>query len=152
MSNDGYPTMSAKPLWWTCRGCGADYDPDTIKQTFRTVNGVTHLVCAVCRREGDFVDGPDVRSIEVAKYRKKPVVIDAVRWAGNNWDAVYALGEAQIQPGEAHSGTEAMPIDIITLEGTMRADVGDWIIKGVQGELYPCKPDIFEATYESVDA
>lgn len=39
-------------------------------------------------------------------------------------------------------------IAIVTLEGTMRADVGDWIIRGVQGELYPCKPDIFEATYE----
>jgi hypothetical protein len=83
-------------------------------------------------------------------FRKKPVVIQAVKWEGNNWDAVYALGEGQIQPGKAHSGTEAMPIDIITLEGTMRADVGDWIIRGVKGELYPCKPDIFAETYEQV--
>lgn len=59
------------------------------------------------------------------KYRKKPVVIEA--WQTN----------------------EAVVIE--TLEGTMRADPGDWIITGVKGEVYPCKPDIFEATYEPVD-
>ena len=57
------------------------------------------------------------------KYRKKPVVIEAVR----------------VQEAQA----------IHTLEGTMMANAGDWIIKGVKGELYPCKPDIFEMTYES---
>ena len=59
------------------------------------------------------------------KYRKKPVVV------------------------EAYQAQEEMLIR--TLEGTMRADPGDWIITGVQGETYPCKPDIFEATYEAVE-
>lgn len=59
------------------------------------------------------------------KYRKKPVVIDA-----------YQTDTA---------------LDIPTLEGVMRANAGDWIITGVKGERYPCKPDIFAATYEAVD-
>ena len=57
-------------------------------------------------------------------FRKKPVAIEAYK--------------------------TAVPLDIETLEGTMRANAGDWIIRGVKGELYPCKPDIFEATYEPV--
>lgn len=61
----------------------------------------------------------------MAKYRKKPVIIDAVR--------------------------TDVELDIYTLEGVMHADVGDYIITGVRGEQYPCKPDIFEDTYEKVD-
>jgi len=80
------------------------------------------------------------------KWRKKPVVIEAARWTGDNWatmlDFVVAGG------GDAHTEDDALVIS--TLEGDMRADPGDWIIKGVQGEFYPCKPDIFEATYEPV--
>ena len=81
------------------------------------------------------------------RYRKKPVVIEARRcyesedptrlaiWCGGNVCGVGAVGEK-------------MWIEIPTLEGVMRANYGDWIIKGVKGEFYPCKPDIFEATYE----
>ncbi|HLE04564.1 MAG TPA: hypothetical protein VI729_08150 [Anaerolineales bacterium] len=58
-------------------------------------------------------------------FRKKPVVIQAIRMN--------------------------VAVDIPTLEGTMRCDPGDWIIRGVKGEVYPCKPDIFEATYEEVE-
>lgn len=58
----------------------------------------------------------------MAKYRKKPVVIDAYQ--------------------------TDKEMDIVTLEGVMHADVGDWIITGVKGEMYPCKPDVFEKTYE----
>ena len=50
---------------------------------------------------------------------------------------------------EAYQTDEEMEIE--TLEGTMKADKGDWIIKGVKGELYPCKPDVFKMTYEKVD-
>ena len=76
------------------------------------------------------------------KYRKKPVVIDAVQWTGANVDEV--LGFAQASAYRA-AGEQAIMIE--TLEGTMRADKNDWIIRGVKGEFYPCKPDIFEATY-----
>jgi hypothetical protein len=82
----------------------------------------------------------------MAQYRKKPVVIEAVQlpvleapaWLADAMDAgtvkIYTDGIATIY----------------TLEGRMRAELGDWIIRGVKGELYPCKPDIFAATYEVV--
>jgi hypothetical protein len=78
------------------------------------------------------------------KYRKKPVVIEAVRWDGE-METMHALNDLGFVGGGALPG----PLDIRTLEGTMRAEIGDWIIKGVKGEFYPCKPDIFEATYEA---
>lgn len=86
----------------------------------------------------------------MASYRKKPVVIEAVQWHpaltnGNppDWlSAAIAGGKVYYQGGESPHLT------IETLEGAHRADVGDWIIRGVKGELYPCKPDIFAATYE----
>ena len=83
------------------------------------------------------------------KFRKKPVVIEAVQWKGYNAQevAVFLAGHT------ARRGKVIpdMAIIIPTLEGDHRADIGDWIIKGVKGELYPCKPDIFEETYECVD-
>jgi hypothetical protein len=80
-------------------------------------------------------------------YRKKPVVIEAMVLELNN-----AIDVSLWCGGEAHFIGPAVPaVFIRTLEGTMRADVGDFIIKGVQGEFYPCKPDIFEATYEPAD-
>lgn len=79
----------------------------------------------------------------MAKYRKKPVVIDAIQFTGDNDIEIMNLFSGKINRGE-HC------LHIHTLEGVMRAEVGDWIIKGVAGELYPCKPDIFEKTYEKV--
>lgn len=80
------------------------------------------------------------------RFRKRPVEIQAVLWTGYNMDEVWAMDEAKTQPftidGEA--------VMIHTLEGVMRCEKGDWIIRGVKGEFYPCKPDIFEATYERV--
>ena len=94
------------------------------------------------------------------KFRKKPVVIDAVQWSGREAEVrdVGSLftGEIPRAPDDPHihPGLVFTPPDgalyIPTLEGTMRADPGDWIIKGIKGEVYPCKPDIFEATYEAV--
>lgn len=88
------------------------------------------------------------------KFRKKPVVIEA-------WQ-VPAIGEyspdtpAWLLQAVVSSKIESVkPADgallIHTLEGVMRADVGDWVIQGVKGELYPCKPDIFAATYEAAE-
>lgn len=89
----------------------------------------------------------------MAKYRKKPVVIEAVEWKG-------PFAEPLDWPDWFHIAIihrTALPLDdgrlyISTLEGAVIADLGDMIIKGVKGELYPCKPDIFAATYEAVDA
>jgi hypothetical protein len=91
------------------------------------------------------------------KFRKIPVEIDAVHYDGTNRDSIAAFmggpRQAQVEarplpgPGRGmHDG-----IVIHTLEGDMKASVGDWIIKGVKGEFYPCKPDIFAATYEAVE-
>lgn len=79
-------------------------------------------------------------------YRKKPVTIEAVQYQRE--DNILAVQEFV---GES---LKYNPDDneyyIKTLEGNMKASIGDWIIKGVQGEYYPCKPDIFEKTYEKV--
>jgi hypothetical protein len=77
------------------------------------------------------------------KYRKKPVEIDAIRFTGDNHAEVAAF------TGTPDYGTRGQFL-IATLEGTMEARAGDWVIRGVKGEFYPCKPDIFEATYEPV--
>ena len=86
----------------------------------------------------------------MGKYRKKPVVIDAVRWLGGNLEEVCTFIVA-VPEGR---GTGHVPATgellIPTLEGVLKASPGDWIIKGVAGEFYPCKPDIFERTYEEV--
>lgn len=78
------------------------------------------------------------------KFRKKPVVIEAIQYTGENGldIAIFCKGTPLKTFGDS--------IIIPTLEGHHRADAGDWIIKGVKGEFYPCKPDIFEATYEAV--
>lgn len=77
----------------------------------------------------------------MAKYRKKPVVVEAVKWTGKNREEIL-----QFVRHEAFVGVEE--ISIPTLEGIMIANAGDYIIKGVHGEFYPCKPDIFAETYE----
>ena len=91
------------------------------------------------------------------KYRKKPVVIEAVQW--NRWNLqeikefvgdslVYEYYDAAWEVGQAPVRVD---MKIKTLEGDMQVSVGDYIIKGVNGEFYPCKPDIFEQTYELVE-
>ena len=91
------------------------------------------------------------------KYRKKPVVIEAVQWNGNNLEEIkgfagdsliYEIFDAEWKVGK---GAPVVYMEIETLEGNHKCTEGDYIIKGVQGEFYPCKPDIFEQTYERVE-
>jgi hypothetical protein len=94
----------------------------------------------------------DATGSRAAKYRKRPVVIDAIRFTASgrgvirrtNREAVEEFVGKTLLVSADHMGC----LGIETMEGTMWASHGDWIIKGVQGEFYPCKPDIFEATYE----
>ena len=79
------------------------------------------------------------------QYRKKPVVIEAIQLTENNIDSLIEFCGSKIK---SHPLTGVV---IETLEGNMLASKGDYIIKGVKGEFYPCKPDIFEATYEAVE-
>ena len=83
------------------------------------------------------------------KFRKKPVVIEAVQWDGKLPTIEKLLEGSTSKSVEQDLCDPALVIE--TLEGKMRAEVGDWIIRGVKGELYPCKPDIFESTYDKVD-
>ncbi len=88
----------------------------------------------------------------MAKYRKKPVVIDAMQYTEDTRDDVISWCDPiHTAIDEDGCSYELENIRIRTLEGDMRADLGDWIIKGVKGEFYPCKPDIFAATYDPVD-
>ena len=98
------------------------------------------------------------------RYRKKPVIVEALQWNGKNVIDIYNfLEDKNVETQyEVNSEGKNFYIDfsrgqcvtgdlmIKTLEGTMKADIGDYIIKGVNGEFYPCKPDIFEKTYEEV--
>ena len=85
-------------------------------------------------------------------FRKKPVVIEAMQFDGKNGRAIERWAEPFVVPSPVLEPTSYNPtgvyLQIGTLEGTMTAVPGDWIIKGVNGEFYPCKPDIFAATYE----
>lgn len=81
-------------------------------------------------------------------YRKKPVAIEARQVGGFTHSTLLKWIESE--GGDARYNTVKNSIDIETLEGVMSAQLGDFIIKGVQGEFYPCKPDIFAATYEAV--
>ena len=82
------------------------------------------------------------------KFRKKPVVIEAEQFTEENINICFSFVTCNKYPIFAE-GKPALKIQ--TLEGDMIANLGDWIIKGVKGEFYPCKPDIFEATYEQVE-
>lgn len=83
------------------------------------------------------------------KFRKKPVVIDAVLWDGSieAWLAITAISFPTVFTPK----DESFDFYISTLEGDMLCRKGDWVIKGVNGEFYPCKPDIFEKTYDIVE-
>lgn len=87
------------------------------------------------------------------RFQKKPVEVEAVQFTGLDSylyivDWMKASGDTNALAGEVQYRTPIMLVQ--TLEGTMAANPGDWIIRGVKGEFYPCKPDIFEATYEPI--
>lgn len=88
-------------------------------------------------------------------FRKKPVVIEAKQFTGHNaweierWSCGVVYASPVLEPTPENMSGEYLQIK--TLEGVMTAIVGDWIIRGVKGEFYPCKPDIFEATYEPAE-
>jgi hypothetical protein len=85
----------------------------------------------------------------VSRYRKKPVEIEAIQWDGFT-ETYNAITEFTCDNLEwIHQGEEVI-LFIDTLEGRMIVNQFDWIIKGVKGEFYPCKPDIFQATYDIV--
>ena len=94
------------------------------------------------------------------QYRKKPVIIDALQWNGENhrsmWEFLGGSPDEYIKTSGKHFIIDHQAVKggliIRTLEGDMKANIGDYIIKGVNGEYYPCKPDIFKKTYDMVES
>lgn len=90
----------------------------------------------------------------MAFYKKKPVIIEAIQWTGDNIKEIekFCLGNAffDVIGYKNDEIAEIYELTISTLEGTMISLVGDFIIKGIKGEFYPCKADIFEQSYEIV--
>lgn len=88
----------------------------------------------------------------VFRWRKKPVEIDAMRFDGTRAgrDALQEWSGGAVRRSTINSLDFCTDLGIETLEGTMRVDNGDWVIKGIKGEFYPCKPDIFDQTYDPV--
>ncbi len=90
------------------------------------------------------------------KFKKKPIVIEAIQLKWDAWSEVCDfVGVGKLSDNKPcgfnlDGDPSKIGLYIPTLEGVMEANEGDWIIKGIQGEFYPCKPDIFEATYEEV--
>lgn len=85
----------------------------------------------------------------MTSYRKRPIVVEAEQWTGSNWptmlDFIVARG------GDAHTHTSMNDRLVIhTLEGTLLAEPGDWVVRGVEGEYYPVKNSVFQKTYEPV--
>lgn len=86
----------------------------------------------------------------MAQYRKKPVVVEAVQWTGENLPELEQFMQSSKREYFVEYRAWKNTLHIRTLEGIMAASPGDYIIKGVNGEFYPCKPDIFAKTYEEV--
>lgn len=96
-----------------------------------------------------------LNSKTMQKFRNKPVEIEAIQYTGKNdfeiskWSNNLVYPSPVLEPSEGNlSGSY---LQVKTLEGVITATPGDWIIKGIKGEFYPCKPDIFEQTYDKVD-
>lgn len=100
----------------------------------------------------------------MAKYKRKPNIVEAFKWTGDveqtedpEWLVEKMNSGEVIVCSETTSfyddskGITVIWLEIETLEGTMRADQGDYIVKGIKGEVYPCKPDIFEANHEIIE-
>lgn len=83
------------------------------------------------------------------RYRKKPVIIEAIQWNGINLEEIKWFMKEQFK--DVSVSEISFGLQIPTLEGTMTVSLGDFIIRGVKGEYYPCKPDIFQKTYEPVE-
>jgi len=110
-----------------------------------------NFCCPACRSEYEQAVKISQKNSKpkVQTYIKKPIPIQALQWTGNNLNDIYNF--ANVNCMLVHSmGKSCDELVIHTLEGDMIANKGDYIIKGIKGEFYPCKPDIFEESYQEV--
>lgn len=87
----------------------------------------------------------------MAKYRKKPLIIKAVQFCNDSLENMEALQDLGLDPVRISYKDREPVLKIETLEGEMTASIGDWIIRGINGEFYPCKDDVFQKTYEPIE-
>lgn len=133
------------------------YTPGVNKRKILTLDGIKELSfvgfyrCRKCR----FVIEDTKKNLGGDKmwkeFKKKPVIVRAIQFTYETKEMVYNdIKEVKqnVEPSKTKEGSPCLLIP--TLEGEMTANIGDWIIEGIKGELYPCKPDIFEKTYEEV--
>ena len=138
----------------TCKHCGST----NLKTGLDHTSEDGRAADAACGMVIDALFGSSKKK-PVPRFRKKPVEIEAIQYTGDNFDEIYewargdkAASEAPIVCGNKPDGSNDLDaLWISTLEGNMKAIKGDWIIKGVKGEFYPCKPDIFKETYEDAN-
>ena len=90
--------------------------------------------------------------IKVMKYQKKPIIIEAIQWTGKNFNEIEKfIGNDFLKLNLISHTVNTPDILIPTFQGVVKATIGDYIIKGLQGECYPCKPDIFRETYQPIE-
>jgi len=135
----------------TCKHCGST----NLKTGLDHTSEEGRAADALCGLAVDVIKEVAQKKQKPKKFRKKPVVIEAVQFPGLNGDSPCFDPVIKAFPEAAHwkgwlDDDGKWRLDIPTLEGVITASPGDWIIKGVKGEFYPCKPDIFEETYEAV--
>lgn len=133
---------------WVCNNCNKKVDYCTKCERPFIDSEVIYCpehICEKCGEKGKSFTEDNM------KYRKKPVVVEAMNFKTNNDDgSCMRKIEEWINNNGGECENDDTDLTIITLEGSMRAECGDYIIKGVNGEFYPCKPDIFKKTYEKV--
>lgn len=105
------------------------------------------IYCRGFKEGKPIISNEDEKENKIMKFRKKPIIIEAIQFNGENMDEIKSL----FPDIKCFSSAIGHFFHIETEEGTMCAMKGDWIIKGVKGEFYPCKPDIFVETYEQLD-
>ena len=108
------------------------------------------------RRLREYMENREIIKPSVRRYKKKPVVVFAIRWTGNNLKDVIAFTGLHESAKkwtweEYEEVVRKEGLKIFTLEGPLMASIGDMIVRGIAGEFYPCKPDIFKNTYEEID-
>ena len=87
----------------------------------------------------------------IKKFKKKPIIVDAVQWNGDNTEEIEEFRGEKLKKQMSFDGTKIIMLIIPTLEGMHEASIGDYIIKGIKNEFYPIKPDILKLTYEEVN-
>ena len=92
--------------------------------------------------------GKCIKDCGVKRYKKKPLIVEAVQNTGDNLFEIMDFTNGKCEAVFTSKGYE---YEIDTLEGTMTANIRDYIIKGIKGEFYPCKPDVFKATYDECE-